>query len=146
MQVSVTNGGAMESAATGSVFMIFQVMSNELSTPKISYCPADEQRISTNNFPGLTDANLSYFVGLDATTNAPSSTLLSGDRNLTNQPSRGSRFVNVSKTTALGWTKELHARHGNLLFADGSVMAYDNKDVKANSQMPNGVTNRLVLP
>src|ERR1700685_4223602 len=35
MSVSVTNGGAMELIATGNVAGCFQVMSNELSTPRI---------------------------------------------------------------------------------------------------------------
>src|SRR5579863_2689739 len=35
MQVSTTNGGAMELVALGNPVPVFQVMSNELSTPKI---------------------------------------------------------------------------------------------------------------
>src|SRR5882724_8113127 len=48
MQVSVTNGGAMEIVSTGTVFTVFQVMSNELSTPKILFCPeeSDPKRIA----------------------------------------------------------------------------------------------------
>src|SRR5271154_5887843 len=41
MAVSCTNGGAMEQAATGNVAAVFQVMSNELSTPRILVCPED---------------------------------------------------------------------------------------------------------
>src|SRR2546428_11389285 len=52
MQVSVTNGGAMEIVATGTAFTVFQVMSNELSTPKILFCPEenDPKRISAVTF------------------------------------------------------------------------------------------------
>ena len=52
MQVSVTNGGAMEIVATGTAFTVFQVMSNELSTPKALFCPVekDPERIAANTF------------------------------------------------------------------------------------------------
>ena len=39
METSVTNGGAMEFAERGIVYPIFQVMSNELGTPKLLICP-----------------------------------------------------------------------------------------------------------
>ncbi|MES1180906.1 MAG: type II secretion system protein, partial [Verrucomicrobiota bacterium] len=49
-EVSVTNGGAMESAAAGDAVSVFQVMSNELSTPKIVLCPNDEEHSYATNF------------------------------------------------------------------------------------------------
>ena len=81
MSVSVTNGGAMEFVAAGNVTAIFQVMSNELSTPKILFCPADERRAYATNFSaGFSAQNISYFIGLDADETNPQ-TLLSGDDN-----------------------------------------------------------------
>jgi competence protein ComGC len=47
-QVSLTNGGAMELIATGNVVACFQVMSNQLPTPKILLCPAEQ-----NTWPRL---------------------------------------------------------------------------------------------
>src|SRR2546427_9718150 len=38
MQVSITNHGAMELVGTGLLFSVFQVMSNELSTPRVLLC------------------------------------------------------------------------------------------------------------
>ena len=38
MAVSVTSGGSREMVTTGNVVQTFQVMSNELSTPKILVC------------------------------------------------------------------------------------------------------------
>jgi len=62
MQVSVTNGGTLELVASGIVYQHFQVMSNELSTPKILNCPKDEKRSYATNFAvDLTDKNVSYF-------------------------------------------------------------------------------------
>ena len=41
---------------------IFQVMSNELGTPKILVCPADSKRQPALNFQSLQPANVSYRV------------------------------------------------------------------------------------
>ena len=67
MAVSITNGGAMEPVAGGNVAAVFQVMSNELSTPKILSCPEDGHRLIATNFTtDLTNRKISYFVGIDA--------------------------------------------------------------------------------
>jgi competence protein ComGC len=44
MDVSVTNGGTMELMNTADAWKTFQVMSNELSTPKVIFCPGDSSR------------------------------------------------------------------------------------------------------
>jgi hypothetical protein len=68
MAVSVTNGGAMELVAIGNVAACFQVMSNELSTPKILVCPQDTHRVRATSFSaGFDNSHVSYFVGLDVT-------------------------------------------------------------------------------
>src|SRR5690242_718512 len=55
MQVSVTNGGTMELVGSPMVFASFSVMSNELSTPKILFCPSDRdsRRVVATDFPGM---------------------------------------------------------------------------------------------
>lgn len=57
MSVSVTNGGSLEFVGSGQVFPHFQVMSNELSTPKILVCPDGllTQRPATNWEKDLAD-------------------------------------------------------------------------------------------
>ena len=66
--VPVEQGGAMEFAATGNVVSVFQVMSNELSTPRVLICPEDTSRHFATDFTsGFGNTNISYFVGLDAT-------------------------------------------------------------------------------
>jgi prepilin-type N-terminal cleavage/methylation domain-containing protein len=74
----------------------FTSVSNELSTPKLLYCPSDStaggttfeakkeaasfnQILFTNNF--LYNRCVSYFIGLDAAEEQPQ-TILSGDRNI----------------------------------------------------------------
>jgi len=146
MHESVTNGGTMELVASGLVFPHFRVMSNELSTPKILVCPNDENRTYVTSFKSvLADTNLSYFVNVDAVEGNGSS-LLCGDRNLKNKAQVGSRFVCVSSTSVIGWTREIHRKKGHLCFADGSVQGYLNGAVGLAVQIPAGVTNRLAVP
>ena len=146
MQVSVTNGGTMELVASGRVSPHFEVMSNELSTPKILVCPNDRGRTYATNFGSdFTDSKLSYFVGVDSSqTNGPS--LLSGDRNLTNKPEVGSRFVSVSTNGAIGWTKAVHGERGNLCFENASVGLFTNGNVNQIVRTLVPATSRLAVP
>src|SRR5262249_2575336 len=54
MEVQISEGGALplNSAVTlfpaGSIFRIYMCMSNELNTPKVVICPADDRSIPTN--------------------------------------------------------------------------------------------------
>lgn len=71
--VSLPNGGALELMTGPNAWKNFQVMSNELSTPKVLLCPkeTDRDRFLATNFALLNNSNLSFFVGVDATeTNA----------------------------------------------------------------------------
>ncbi len=148
MRVSVTNGGTMELTSGGLVFPHFQVMSNELSTPRILVCPDDQQRTNDTSFGrGFSDQSISYFLNVDAIPDNGSS-LLCGDRNLTNQRSAGSRFVSVSNGIAIGWTREIHSKRGNLCFGDGlaELDPVRNGSPRSIVKLPEGVTNRLAIP
>jgi prepilin-type N-terminal cleavage/methylation domain-containing protein len=103
MALASAQGGALEYAsnlgtptpASGKVNVpyLFSVMSNELSTPKVVYCPSDTARSVAVNFianpagPGpaanfnFTNGTESYFVCGDAADAYPQM-ILSGDRNL----------------------------------------------------------------
>ena len=145
MQVSVTNGGTMELVASGVVSPHFEVMSNELSTPRILLCPYDEKRIYATNFVGLRDTNLSYFVNMDAT-KGDGSRLLCGDRNLTNRARPGSRLVPLTEADTIGWTKEMHQEKGYLIFGDGRVDWLTNGSVREAISIGGGTTNWLAVP
>jgi len=63
--VSVTNGGTMELAIRGADNIDpnpihFEVLSNELNTPKILICPGDKAKIAAYQFYHLKAANVSY--------------------------------------------------------------------------------------
>lgn len=146
MQVSLTNGGTMELTGSGVVYPHFQVMSNELGSPKVLLCPNDEKRSYATNFAvDLTDRNVSYFVNMDAT-NGDGSSLLSGDRNITNRVRAGSRLVSLTKADTIAWTKEIHLEKGHLGFGDGRVDSFSNGSVGAAIKIGDGKTNWLAVP
>jgi prepilin-type processing-associated H-X9-DG protein len=119
-RVSTTKGGSMEYVAGGNAFRHFLCMSNELSTPKILACPSDTRK-PAQNFSGLKNANVSYFVGVDARETMPQM-FLTGDRNLViNDVPIETGLATVKSSDTLSWTQELHQGQGNVGLADGSV-------------------------
>lgn len=147
MDVSVMNGGAMESAAAGDAVSVFQVMSNELSTPKLLCCPNDAEHSWATNFgPSLTAKNISYFVGLDAHTNSPQS-FLSGDDNfqIDGAPVK-SGLLEILSDTPIKWTTERHKSAGYIGLSDGSVQPASNSGLRELIQQTGLATNRLAIP
>jgi len=154
MVVSVTNGGAMELVATGNVAACFQVMSNELNTPKILLCPEDTHRTYATNFStGFSAANISYFVNPDAVETYPQM-ILDGDDNLLvdGKPVQPG-ILNLRPGTTIAWTKDRHHGAGNLGMADGSVMQVTgevfqraNREALNPALAPGFATNRLAIP
>ena len=105
-QVSKELGGAMELVATGHAAVVFQVMSNELSTPKVLICHSDTNHIAATNWTtDFRNTNVSYFVGLDAPDNYPES-ILTGDDNLAikSVPVK-SGVMELSKNVPPAWTR-----------------------------------------
>ena len=160
MQVSVTNGGAMELAIRGDVAAIFRVMSNELSTPKILVCPQDTKRTAATDFAGgLSYANISYFLGLDAEDKYPQM-ILSGDDNLdVNGVRVRPGILNLSTNAPVEWTenerhgrpqqwsfRNQHLRIGNIGLADGSVLSTTASTLTSALASTGFSTNRLVIP
>ena len=126
VEVSTNQGGSLEyNRSVANVaglfvysFRNFQVLSNELVTPKILVCRSDKRPAATN-FATLRDLDISYFTGLNADPGKPNS-VLAGDWNLTNsviQPASATAVTQFNFT----WTKQVHEERGNVLFADGRV-------------------------
>jgi prepilin-type N-terminal cleavage/methylation domain-containing protein len=140
----VTGGAAM----TYGVTNVFCVMSSELRTPKVLYCPADTTRTAATNWAMVDNTGLSYFVEGDTAGNYPQMILI-GDRNIGNvlggqvgpgaMPFWGtlpadSMFIQnhaytssaqvgaTIKILPWAWTdSDLHQDSGNLGMADGSA-------------------------
>jgi prepilin-type N-terminal cleavage/methylation domain-containing protein/prepilin-type processing-associated H-X9-DG protein len=128
MAISTNDGGSMEYVESGyssgpifyTTFYHFQVLSNELVSPRLLVCPTD-LRTAAINFQVLQNINLSYFVGVGSTFDKPES-VLAGDRNLgtTNawyQPT----ILGLGSARTMWWNSEMHQYNGNILFADGHV-------------------------
>lgn len=147
MQVSLTNGGTMELVGSGDVYPHFLVMSNELNTPKVLFCQADQKRKPATAFtPSLANSNISYFVGLDANESTPQM-LLSGDDCLTvgGKPVKPGLLL-LSTNATVAWTKARHNRQGNVGLADGSVISVDTSGLQRALFNSSVATNRLAMP
>jgi prepilin-type processing-associated H-X9-DG protein len=147
MAVARTNGGTMDFITGPNAWRHFQVMSNELSTPRILICPAesDHMRSAATNFNFLRNPNLSYFVGLDANEINPQ-LILAGDRNITNGTSVKNGVLDVSTNNSAGWTAEMHNGHGNMALADGSVQQVSILGLRTAVTNTGLATNRLQMP
>ena len=123
MAVSTSDGGSREFAENGRLvngnfyfgFRHFQALGNNLGTPKILICPSDTRLVATN-FAALQNANVSYFVGVDAEFSRPMS-VLAGDGNLATTGT----LLRGASGGRLAWTSTQHRFKGNVLFADGHV-------------------------
>jgi prepilin-type processing-associated H-X9-DG protein len=147
MQISVTNGGAKELVASGNVAANFLVMSNELSTPKILVCPADNSRVAATNFStDFNNGKISYFTGLDAAEEYPQR-FLSGDDNFAigGIPVK-SGLLALLTNAPITWIAARHTNQGNIGLADGSVWQTDDKQLVQKLIETGLATNRLAIP
>ena len=127
-------------------YQIFNRMSNELTTPKILYCPAemDSYRSNATTFsttvpagtaaqtPFANNFSLSYFVDVDAAETYPQM-ILDGDHNIgtpipptTAQVYRAFKVMGTNDIIS-GYTESGHQRVGNAGLADGSVQQFSSK-------------------
>ena len=158
MEVSVAGGGTRELVATGNINSTFQVMSNELLDPRILHCPCDTNHsifhippgpvflnsIATN-FSGDLKNHVSYFIGLDASTNHPN-VLLSGDDNFEiGGVDVKSGVLKIISNAPISWSAARHHLIGNIVLADGSVQILTQDGFRQSIQK-SGATNRLAIP
>ncbi len=146
-QVEVIDGGTR---TIPRAWESYQVLSNELVTPRILICPSDKVKKPAANFlresrsfqyPTQQDAALSYFVGTHAYYQQ-GQTVLAGDRNITNNlgvlercgPANltdGAMSLDLEKSDRIQWTQPLHRNAGNILISDGSVL------IMSQAKLPN---------
>ncbi len=143
-------GGASGCAqAAQYLYQVFRCMSNELSTPKILFCPAEmdgSAKYSASTFassiiagqaaqvPFASNTNISYFVGWDAQETYPQM-FLDGDHSIgsgtpnVNNPAVNpwrNKFIAIgTNPVAAAWTdSSQHQKQGNVGLADGSVQGW----------------------
>lgn len=170
MEVSVTNGGAMEAAIAGDLATVFRVMSNELSTPKILFCPEDKRRIQATTFSkaapdgGIAQgvyfsnsSNASYFVNLNSDSSTPQMLLLGDDNWLVGGKATISGvaikgvavkpgILSLWTNTPVAWSEARHDKKGNIGLADGSVQAFTSSKLAEALRNTGAATNRLAFP
>ena len=146
MAVSTTKGGTKEFDTGADTFRHFQVMSNELNTPKVLVCPADT-RVAAANFNRLKNQNVSYFVGLDAREEFPQQ-FLDGDRNLTGDSAPENGVLKLIPGGRVSWTEAMHVNKGNIGLADGSVQRLNDTGLREALRNSGEATNvwRIALP
>jgi len=162
MHAPATNGGSMELINGNAAWVHFVSMSNELSTPKILRCPADDEpgrQVATtfasqlppasapNELPFTNDCFVSYFIGLDAVrTNGQM--VLAGDRSLVINGTNASHGLHLLSTNdALSWNAKLgHKNSGNILLVDGGVQQLSSSKLASNWFMAAGTNSRFVFP
>jgi prepilin-type N-terminal cleavage/methylation domain-containing protein len=133
--VTIASGGGqgyVDVSPPNTMAEFWEVMSNQLTTPKVLYCPSDNSgatahTVATNGFvpANFSDINTSYGLGYDATESAPQMILMV-DRNITTSAAGSittlAKTWTASPTTGLWyWTAgDLHLGSGNWLLTDGS--------------------------
>ena len=146
MQVALTKTGTLESQNVNEASVHFQVMSNELSTPKLLKCPNDTERTWATNFTtDFSNQKISYFVGLDVSVETPNG-FLSGDRNLTNRMGITRGILTLITNLPVSWTSRIHEKQGNIGLADASVLGLSNRGLQDSLVNSGLATNRLAMP
>lgn len=146
-QVPAAQGGSMDFITGPNTFRNLQVMSNELSTPKVVFCPkeTDRGRFVATNFTAFCNSNTSFFIGVDsAETNAMM--LLAGDHNITNGMPVRNGILNLTTNHLSGWTAEVHNKVGNIALADGSVQQVSITGLQMSVANTGAASNRLQMP
>jgi prepilin-type N-terminal cleavage/methylation domain-containing protein/prepilin-type processing-associated H-X9-DG protein len=171
MEIQVADGGSQEyNDKPASNYYHWQVLSNELSTPKIIICPSDAGKIDATNWTKnfidkfAKGQSHSYSVGLNAAETYPQS-FLSTDRNITNG-APGDRDASKVKINALndlgavttpasakqgaidktGWTEKIHQNQGNACMGDGSVQQLSSARLKEQLKNTGTDKNEFLFP
>jgi hypothetical protein len=147
-RLRVASDGGQVPNSSGNAWFEYFTLSNQLVTPRILACPADDGvRVAANfGFDPATDgyasipyraAATSYFINLHSSVESPAAALF-GDRNLSLGPAACSlaRFNNASDVTpTTRWTNRVHAVDGNLggniVTMDGRVAQTGTSEVQA---------------
>lgn len=147
MQFSTNGGGSLEFVGTGETFRHFLTLSNELYSPLTLLCPADDSsRIIERSFGSeFNNRNLSYFVGIDATSQNPGM-ILAGDRHLEMNGQRVTGVINLPTNQSPGWINTSHQQGGNIVLGDGSVQQVTTSRLGSFISDFEDLTNRLSIP
>ncbi|MDB6031701.1 MAG: hypothetical protein JWM16_2039 [Verrucomicrobiales bacterium] len=108
-------------------------ISNQVETPKVLVCPADQEKRAAENWKDVDGNNsISFFLGLDATEGNPES-ILAGDRNIYSGMGGFDLFWNEANGTSIdaAFDEKMHVREGDIALSDGSVHEVRNLQLRA---------------
>jgi prepilin-type processing-associated H-X9-DG protein len=152
MSLSPVIDGSDEFTTGTNAWRHFKSLAGYMVHPRFLICPEDTRssrwpnvRLPARDFTVFGNANLSYFAGLDAKKGNGSS-LLSGDRNITNGIGIHDGVIALTTNTPADWTREIHDKIGNVLFADGSVRQLTAEELRAAIAKTGLATNRIQIP
>lgn len=145
MQTFTNAPGEPKFANASECFRYFQILSNELSTPKVLICPPDARRSATNFNSDFDNSRISYFIGMDATASNPHS-LLTGDNHLTNATPLANGVMLFPSNRPAWWPQGRHNDRGNVALSDGSVELISAKQITARLTASGRATNRVLFP
>lgn len=143
------DGGVLK---TGAAWQEYTVLSNELATPRILACPADDGVKVAAEFSavggrgymatGMRSLATSYFLNTDNRYTFPTMALL-GDRNVLSmgvstcaQGFLNAEFRSLQGGTPPLWTNAVHGLQGHVSRTDGSVMFSDSSTLLQNGGAP----------
>lgn len=160
MQVSVTNGGLLELAESGSAHAVFLAMSDDLVSPRILFCPQEkaphrrmayvwETTVSPNASAGtipFTTNSLGYFLGIDAADTEPQRIFAGDDHFQVAQLKPKPGLLLLATNASVTWRNERHPKRGNILLADASVQDFNSVEFMKQLAKTGLATNRLAMP
>lgn len=146
-QHSTNAGGFRELLSPGSLPHFYRALSNELINPRILTCPSDGRKF-TEDFASLTTNHLSYFLNMDARSEAEGTTAIHGDRHITFSPASRAQLATLATNLSLTWTRHKgHGNVGNIAFTDGSVAKATDRELTEYLLAPSRVSvQRLLFP
>ena len=158
MAVTLADGGVSDAPnlKSGALYRIFQVMSNELSDPKITLCPSDDVRSTPATNWAIFNGNnyISFGVGVTATEEKPGM-ILTSDRNMAaNLNTTGYGYaanaagVNLgTNSTQISWTTDkMHQGQGNIGLSDGSVQQVSSSALRKQLATTGDANNNMCFP
>jgi type II secretory pathway pseudopilin PulG len=150
MHFAVTNSAMIKLIGDGNTYVLWQSMSNELSTPKVLHCPEDTNHVAATDFGiGFSDVNISYFFNLDANEANPQTMLIGDDNLAVGGKSVQPGILNLATNVPVTWTAARHKFVGNVALTDCSVQQITSVGLNtalANSVATNSPVVRLVIP
>jgi len=129
-RVAVSDGGSQGLTAA---WQHFQIISNEIVTPKVLRCLSDSDRDRANDwtdtgsgFLALKNNALSYFVGTESD-ESRSQMHVTGDRNVMGNDGQSCQIAEINGVittlpfATADWKNVIHGNAGNMAMGDGSV-------------------------